>query len=113
MCDECGMWRLVYATKKLKTHEIRKLNVALSDLSFSCGADLQEGDLPDELVGVVYAKKMFCNEPIEKLYYAANFNDICVHCAGEVDPWSNTEEFYPQCEDCSEKERIPNAKKRS
>ena len=32
------MWRLVYATKKLKAAEIRKLRMALDDLLFSCGA---------------------------------------------------------------------------
>ena len=39
MCDECGMWRLVYSTRKLKAVEIRKLNATLDGLSFSCGAD--------------------------------------------------------------------------
>ena len=47
-------------------------------------------------------------EPIEKLYYAVNFDDICVYC---VAPWSNTEEFYPQCHDCGDKPKISNAKK--
>jgi len=46
MCDECGMWRLVYATKKLKAPEVRKLRMALDDLSFSCGASLQEAEIP-------------------------------------------------------------------
>ena len=80
-------------------------------MSFSCGADLQEADLPDALVGVVYVKKMCCNEPIEKLYYAANFDDICVYCASEVAPWSNTKQFYPQCQNCCDKSKILNAKK--
>ena len=51
----CGMWRLVYATKKLKSPEIRKLNLFLEDLSFSCGAALQEANLPKEFEGIVYA----------------------------------------------------------
>jgi hypothetical protein len=51
---------------------------------------------------------MHCNKPI--YYYAANYDDICAHCAGDVDPWSSSEPFYPQCEDRKNKERIPNAK---
>jgi len=34
MCDECGMWRLIYATRKLWA---RKKQL-LSHLSFSCGS---------------------------------------------------------------------------
>ena len=52
-----------------------------------------------------------CNEPIERLYYSAKFTDICIHCSSEsVSPWNDTEEFYPQCESCSEKSKIPNVK---
>ena len=40
----------------------------------------------------------------------ANFDDICVYCTGDVPPWSNTEEFYPQCDDCADKARIANVK---
>ena len=48
MCDKCGMWRLVYANRKLKAAEICKLRGTLDDLSFSCGADLHEDRLPPE-----------------------------------------------------------------
>ena len=50
--------------------------------------------------------KMHCNEPIEKLYYSAKFEDICIHCAANVPPWSENEPYYPQCEDCMDKPRI-------
>ena len=59
---------MVYANMKLKAAEIHKLRGTLDDLSFSCGADLQEVGLPPELDGVVHVKKMYCNEPIERLY---------------------------------------------
>jgi len=99
LCDECGMKCLVYTTKKLTTKQRADLNSLLNGMSFSFRADLQDEQLPDTLVRVVY--KMCCNEPIEKQYYSANFDDICVYCASEeVDPWSNNERFYPQCEDC-------------
>ena len=98
-------------SQRLKAAEIRKIRGTLDDLTFSCGADLQEVGLPPELDGVVYVKKMYCNEPIERLYYSANFDDICVYCAGDIPPWSNTEEFYPQCDDCADKPHIANVKK--
>ena len=78
MCDECGMWQLVYATRKLKAAEIHKLRMALDDLSFSCGASLQDSEIPSELKELVYVRNMHCNEPIEKLYYSAKFEDIYV-----------------------------------
>jgi len=53
ICDECGMWRLVYSTKKLKAAEICKLRGALDDLSFSCGVNLQEAEIPCELKDLV------------------------------------------------------------
>ena len=111
MCDECGMWRLVCTTRKLKAPEIRKLRQTLDDLSFSCKAELQDVGLPAEWEGEVYVKRMYCNTPIDRLYYSANVDDICIYCAGDVPPWSNTKEFYPQCEDCSDKPRITNVKK--
>ena len=79
-------------------------------MSFSCGAALQDAEIP-EVADIVYFKKMHCHEPTERLYYTADFKDICVHCGAEVSPWSNKELYYPQCEDCAEKPKIPNAKK--
>ena len=69
----------VYATRRLKAVEIHKLNATIDGLSFSCGADLQKAGLPAELDGVAYVK-MYCNEPIERLYYSSNFNDLCLLC---------------------------------
>ena len=52
-----------------------------------------------------------CNEPIERLYCSANFDDICIYCDGDVPTYacSNTEEFYAQCEDCPDKFPIASA----
>jgi len=70
----------VYAKRKLKTQERNRFQRALDDMSFSCGAALQDAEIPTEVADVVYVKKMHCHKPIERLYYAADFNDICVHC---------------------------------
>ncbi len=59
-----------------------KLQSSFDDLSFSCGADLKDANLPANLQDLMYVKKLHRNEPIEKLYYAANYDDICVYCAG-------------------------------
>ena len=48
---------------------------------------------------------------LEKLYYSAKFEDICVYCSSPVDPWSDTEPFYPQCKACEDKDKISNTKK--
>ena len=58
----------------------------------------------------MYVKKMHCHEPTEQLYYVADFNGTCVHSGADVSPWSNKELYYPQCENCAAKPKIPNAK---
>ena len=35
-CNECGMWRLIYASQKLKAQEKQLLEHALGGLCFSC-----------------------------------------------------------------------------
>ena len=111
LCDECEMWRLIYAKRKLKKNEKEELERALADMSFSCGAQLQDADIPVHLKETVYVRQMSCEEPIERLYYSAKYEDICVYCAASVPPWSDNESHYPQCSNCEDKPKIPNAKK--
>ena len=105
------MWRLIYSKRKLKKNEREDLQGALDGMSFSCGAQLQDADIPMYLKDVVYVRQMSCEDPIEKSYYSAKFEDICVYCAASVSPWSDTEPHYPQCSNCEDKQPIPNAKK--
>lgn len=109
-CEECCMWRLVYAKRKLKAEEKVQLDRSLSDMQFSCGAQLQDADIPPNLQDVVFVRELSCDEPIEKLYYAAKFADICVHCASPVSSWSDREKYYPQCDGCAGKIPIENEK---
>ena len=37
-CEECGMWRLIYAKTKLTKVQRNILQTALDGMSFSCGA---------------------------------------------------------------------------
>ena len=105
-CDECGMWRLLYSKLKLTKKERADLEVAVEDVSFSCGASLQDLELPGRLDNV-YTRELSCGEPIEKLYYSAKYSPICVYCACEVE--LVPKDKYPQCNDCSDKPVITKA----
>ena len=48
----------MYAKRKLKAQERNRLQQALDDMSFSCGAALQDAEIPTEVADVVYVKKM-------------------------------------------------------
>ena len=45
-CDECSMWRLLYSRFKLTRKARADLQVAIDDISFTCGAPLQDLQLP-------------------------------------------------------------------
>ena len=75
-CDECCMWRLIYSKYKLKKEQRIKLQVVLNN---TCGSKLAELQLPAEFK-YVEVQDHVCGDPIEKLYYSAKFNPICVYC---------------------------------
>ena len=77
------MWRLLYCRFKL-SKEQADLEAALEDISLTCGAQLQNLELPGSL-NEVYTRTMSCKEPIEELYYSAKYGPICVYCAADVD----------------------------
>ncbi|XP_065883057.1 uncharacterized protein [Dysidea avara] len=100
-CEECGMWRLIYAKTKLTKAQSDNLQAALEGMSFSCGAPLQELELPSDLIDTVFVRNLNCHEPIEALYYSAKYEPICVYCAK---PQGFTDDKqYPQCSDCKDK----------
>jgi hypothetical protein len=78
-CYECGKWRLVYALRKMPAKQRNQLMKALDGMSFSCGADLQGLDTPDDL-RTVFVKDLTCSDPTEKLYYSAGHEIVCCHC---------------------------------
>ena len=57
------MWRLIYASRKLKAQEKQLLEHALDGLCFSCRFLLQDAELPEGLQ--VFVRSMNCGEPIE------------------------------------------------
>ncbi len=75
----------------------------IDDISYSCGATIQDLDLPEKF-SCVYLKDHNCHDAVEKLYYSAGFEPICIYCAAEnVDDCVGS---YPKCSDCSEKPTI-------
>ena len=54
----------------------------IDDISYTCGATLQELDLPDKF-SCVYVREHNYFDTIEKLYYSAGFEPICIYCAAE------------------------------
>ena len=69
-CEECEMWRLVYSKFKLTVAERKNLQEALDDLTYTCGAQLQDLDLGGCLKENVEMRIIRCYEPVEKLYYS-------------------------------------------
>ena len=58
LCEECGMWQLVYAKRKLTKAEASKLHAALDGLGFSCGSPLQDLDLETCIQSEVYVQDL-------------------------------------------------------
>ena len=71
------MWygQLIYASR---TQQKQLLEHALDGLCFSCGSLLHDAELPEGLQDqdVVFVRSMNCGEPIEALFYSANYVDI-------------------------------------
>ena len=69
-CEECNMWRLLFSRKKLSVRDKKQLQDILADTAYTCGATLEEIDLPDHLKSVM-VRVHNCYDPVEKLYYSA------------------------------------------
>ena len=93
----------------------RLLESALDGLSFSCGSPLQEADLelPEQLLSVVFVRDLQCNDPVEALYYSADYTDVCVHCSNDIETTETPPEYFPQCEDCADKQKITRSPRNS
>ena len=63
-CGECGMWRLLYAKRKLIRMERKELENKLADWDFTCGAQLQDLNFEGRLLDV-HTRQTSCKDPIE------------------------------------------------
>ena len=105
-CEECQMWRLLYSKHKLKAHERTALQHALEDVTYTCGANIQDLELGDRFVDV-FARQIRCHDPVEKLYYSVGkYQPVCIHCSSE-DNLEEKADCYPQCPDCIALQREP------
>ena len=93
-CEECNMWRLVYSKHKLNRSQRTQLQQVLDDYTYTCGAKLEDLNLGDTFKEVE-VRDHLCGDPIEKLYYSAGFEPICVYCAR--DQTFTCADPYPQC----------------
>ena len=105
-CDNCDMWRLIFSKYKLKIEQREYLQQLLSNLSYTCGSQLSDINLPVEFDNVEIRVHQ-CGDIIEKLYYSAKYEPICAYC-GVSEPYSN-EQYYPQCQNCA---RLPPLRKK-
>ena len=102
-CDECGMWRLVFSKYKLKSQDREELQSLLDNYTFTCGSQLSELHLPSKFE-YVEIRRHNCYDIIEKLYYSAKYEPICVYC-GTVTSFTDNKSL-PKCSSCQEKPSI-------
>ena len=96
-CMECNQWRLIFSKYKLKKEQKVFLQSVIDNYMYSCGASLKDLELPEEY-STVDIRDHDCYDPVEKLYYSAKNDPICMYCA--VDQPYTSNEHYPLCSDC-------------
>ena len=99
------MWSVaaaVHCKRKLKKHERERLGQELDGMMYTCGESLQDLNL-DSPLDEVYVRDLTCSDHIEKLYYSAEYELICIRCATELQaPDTADAEYCPQCTDCKQ-----------
>ena len=99
-CEECEMWCLLYSPRKLSSTARQELATLLDDYTFTCGASLNDLELPSTLAEVC-VRDLQCYDPVEKLYYSMNYDRICVYCYSE-DNLVSAQGCYHQCAGCKQ-----------
>ena len=102
-CMECSMWRIIFSKYKLKKEQCVYLQALFDNYMYSCGASLKDLELPEEY-STVEIRDHDCYDPIEKLYYSAKNDPICMYCAKDQ-PYTS-EEYYPLCSDCESQGKV-------
>ena len=98
-CEECGVW---YSRR---VNQRATLQSILAEVSYSCGASLEEIDFPPTLSShTLVVRDHRCGDIIERLYYSAGYEDICIYCGGTSDLCDqDLSALYPLCTKCREK----------
>ena len=85
---------------KLSAAARTTLQSLLEDVSYTCGASLEDLHLPMGIQVVI--RDYRCGNPIEKLYYSARYEDICIFCAASGDLVVTVpSSAYPICPTCA------------
>jgi len=67
-----------------ETVESHSETTLLDNYSYTCSSSLQNIKLSSRTIQGVYIRNISCYEPIEKLYYSAGYDPICIYYAEEV-----------------------------
>ena len=102
----CHVKISVFKGQTHKERESRSASISIDDISFTCGASLQNLELSEHLK-YVYTKELSCDEPIKKFYNAAKYPYVCTCCADYFA--SVPKDRYPQCTACIDKPEIVEA----
>ena len=119
-CSDCSKPRLIHSKHKLKREETVWLEGLMDEMLYSCGSNIQNVDVGDEIVFVngkeIKARQILdriflrlnlvCNTMIELPYYSAGYDKICVHC-GDDDSLVTNEGKYPICAKCVRNKKKP------
>ena len=95
--------RIIFSKYKLKKEQCVYLQALLDNYMYSCGASLKDLELPEEY-STVEIRDHDCYDPIEKLYYSAKNDPICMYCVKDQ-PYTS-EEYYPLCSDCESRGKV-------
>lgn len=104
--NEYNKWGLLLSKRKLSAKERAQLQGIIQDISYSCGATLDDLMMLESLVGIGIKNHSCCGST-EKLYYPVyGYNDpIRIHCGSSAN-LKSSEVFYPYCCECASSERI-------
>ena len=122
VCAECNKPRLIYAAKKMSEGENKNFKDIMSDMLYTCGAQLAEFTNPNEtahrkaryadLAKVFSRANLTCLSAVEPLYYSLNRNDCCCRC-GCKERLIKSANDYPICIVCKEvRKKYPVAKRK-
>lgn len=108
-CEECDKPRCLHSAKKLSKKEFVDLQRALEDISYTCGATIQDfvenhEENPDHILLKVHARKdLQCQTPVEVPYYSSGIYPLlCCHCATSEELVSGeaARDIYATCSVC-------------
>ena len=101
-------------------HVLYKKGGFIDEMSYSCGSNIQNVDVGDEVLFVngedMKARQLLdrtfirlnlvCNTMISLPYYSAGYDNICVHC-GDDESLVAHEGKYPICAKCVRNKKKP------